>query len=165
MRFIDLLPAVERTHAATRLVIQGTGCQLGASLLTLDLGRQGVDAEYVRGYYSALPEQEHWWVEADGLLLDPTRDQFSEDPFAEHYAGVYTRADAKPASKMQYEATMHLRLHWSSNRRVRDAIQQVAAQYGLDLPQIMEPLGLLVPARSTSTGPDETAAAASPAPR
>ena len=81
-------------------MIQGTGCQLGASLLTLDLDRQGVQAEYVRGYYSGSPEQEHWWVEAEGLLLDPTRDQFSEDPFAEHCAGNYERVDAKPASKM-----------------------------------------------------------------
>ena len=150
--FVQLLPAVERAHAATRLVIQGTGCQLGASLLTLDLDRQGVQAEYVRGYYSGSPEQEHWWVEAEGLLLDPTRDQFSEDPFAEHYAGEYERVDAKPASKMEYEATMHLRLHWSSNRRVRDAITQVAAQYGLDLAQIMEPPGLFMPVRVTPDG-------------
>jgi hypothetical protein len=133
-------------------VIHGTGCQLGASLLTLDLDRQGVQAEYVRGYYSGSPEQEHWWVEAEGLLLDPTRDQFSEDPFAEHYAGNYERVDAKPASKMEYEATMHLRLHWSSNRHVRDAITQVAAQYGLDLAQIMEPPGLFMPVRATPDG-------------
>jgi hypothetical protein len=153
MRFIDLLPAVERAHAATRLVIQGTGCQLAASLLTLDLDRRrGVKAEYVRGYYSALPEQEHWWVEAESLLLDPTRDQFSEDPFAEHYAGAYTRADAKPASKMEYEATKHLRLQWSSNRRVRDAIKQVAAQYRLDLSQIMEPPGLFMPVPAPPDG-------------
>ena len=45
---------------------------------------------------------------------------------------------------------MHLRLHWSSNRRVRDAITQVAAQYGLDLAQIMEPPGLFMPVRITS---------------
>jgi hypothetical protein len=149
VRFIDLLPAVERAHAATRLVIQGTGCQLAASLLTLDLDRQGVQAEYVRGYHSGSPEQEHWWVEAEGVLLDPTRDQFSEDPFAEHYAGAYKRVDAKPASKMKSEATVHLRQHWS-NHRVRDAITQVAAQYGLDLAEIMEPPGLPMSVRATS---------------
>ncbi len=152
MRFIDLLPAVEHAHAAARLVIEGTGCQLASSLLTLDLDRQGTRAEYVRGYYSGSPQQEHWWVEAEGLLLDPTRDQFSEDPFAEHYAGEYERIDAKPASKMEYEATMHLRLHWSSNRRVRDAIEQVAGQYGLDLEEIMEPPGLFMPVRATPDG-------------
>jgi hypothetical protein len=152
VRFIDLLPAVERAHTATRLVIQGTGCQLGASLLTLDLGRQGLQAEYVRGSYSRLPSQEHWWVETEGLLLDPTRDQFSEDPFAEHYAGAYERVDAKPASKMEYEATMHLRLHWSSNRCARNAIEQVATQYRLNLPQIMEPPGLFMPAPATPDG-------------
>jgi hypothetical protein len=133
-------------------VIQGTGCQLGASLLTLDLDRQGLQAEYVRGSYSRSPSQEHWWVEAESLLLDPTRDQFSEDPFAEHYAGAYERVDAKPASKMEYEATMHLRLHWSSNPRARDAIKQVAAQYRLDLPQIMEPPGLFMPVPATPDG-------------
>ncbi len=153
MRFIDLLPAVARAHAATRLVIQGTGCQLGAALLTLDLYRQGVQAEYVRGRYSASPEQEHWWVEAEDLLLDPTRDQFSEDPLAEDYVGAYKRVEAKPASKMEYEATMHLRLQWLTNCRVRDSIAQVAAQYRLDLAQIMEPPGLFMPVRAT---PDET---------
>src|ERR1700742_5190741 len=107
-------------------------------------------AEYVTGRYSASPEQDHWWVEADELLLDPTRDQFFEDPFAEHYAGQYERMDAKPASKMEVEATMMLRLQWSTNRRVRDAISPVAAQYQLDLACITEPPGLLVPTRSTT---------------
>jgi hypothetical protein len=101
----------------------------------------------------AAPEQEHWWVEVEGLLLDPTRDQFSEDPFAEHYAGAYERVEAKPASKMEYEATMILRLQWSTNHRVRDAIAQVAAQYRLDLAQIMEPPGLLTLVSAT---PDRT---------
>jgi hypothetical protein len=55
VRFIELLPVVERAHTATRLVIQGTGCQLGSSLLTLDLDRQGIEVEYVRGHYSASP--------------------------------------------------------------------------------------------------------------
>lgn len=143
--FIELLPAVERAHAATRLVIPRTGCQLGASLLTLDLDRHGVRAEYVKGRYSALPQQEHWWAEVDDLLLDPTRDQFSEDPFAEHYAGEYERRSAKPVGEIEHEATMLLRLQWSTNRRVRDGITQVAAQYQLDLARITEPPGLLVP--------------------
>lgn len=156
MRFVYLLPALERAHAATRQVIAKRGCQLGASLLTLDLDRESVRAEYVAGRYSALPEQEHWWVEAAGVLLDPTRDQFSEDPFVEHYAGEYRRAGAKPASQMLAEATMLLRLQWSNNRRVRDAIAQVAAQYQLDLVQIMEPLDLLVPVRSMSGAVQDT---------
>jgi hypothetical protein len=107
----------------------------------------------VRGYYSGSPQQEHWWVAAEDLLLDPTRDQFSEDPFAEHYAGDYQRIAVKPANKMEYEATMILRLQWSTNRSVRDAIAQVAAQYRLDLAQIMEPPGLLTLVRAT---PDRT---------
>lgn len=128
-------------------------------MLTLDLDRQEVQTEYVRGYYSGSPEQEHWWVEAEGLLLDPTRDQFSEDPFAEHYAGAYKRVDTKPGSKMEDEATMQLQMPWSYNRRVRDAIAQVAVQYRLDLARIMEPLGLLVPVRATSDGGPDRAAA------
>jgi hypothetical protein len=152
MQFSELLPAVQRAHAAARLVIEGTGCQLASSLLTLDLDRQGIQAEYVRGYYSAAPEQEHWWVDAASVLLDPTRDQFSEDPFAEHYAGEYRRVDAKPGSEMEHEATCHLRLHWSHNRRVRDAIAQVAAQYSLDLAEIMEPPGLFMPVRAAADG-------------
>jgi hypothetical protein len=152
MQFAELLPAVRRAHAAARLVIEGTGCQLASSLLTLDLDRQGIQTEYVRGYYSAAPEQEHWWVDAEGVLLDPTRDQFSEDPFAEHYAGEYRRVDAKPGSDMEHEATCHLRLHWSYNHRVRDAIARVAAQYGLDLAEIMEPPGLFMPVRAAADG-------------
>ena len=156
MRFIELLPAVERSHATTRQIIAVRGCQLCASLLTLDLDRAGVQAEYVTGRYSALPEQEHWWVEAADVLLDPTRDQFSEDPFAEHYTGEYRRAGAKPASQMVAEATMLLRLQWLTNRRVRGAIAEVAAQYQLDLAQIMEPPGLLTPVRSTPGAAQET---------
>jgi len=147
-RFAELLPAVERAHAATRLVIPRTGCQLGASLLALELGRGGEPAEYATGFYSPAPEQQHWWVEVDGLLLDPTRDQFHEDPFAERHEGHYERTGARPATAMVYEAMMQLRLHWSTNRRARDAIKEVALRYHLDVLRIAEPLGPL-----TAVGP------------
>ena len=79
--FADVLPPLERAHASTRLVIPKRGCQLAASLLALELGRAGLPAEYVCGRYSANPEQEHWWVVVDSVLLDPSRDQFDdEDP-------------------------------------------------------------------------------------
>ena len=51
---------------------------------------------------------------------------------------------------MTQEATMHLRLHWSTNRRARDAVREVATQYGLDLGRISEPLGPLTVAVSES---------------
>ena len=143
LRFAELLPAVERAHTATRRVIPRRGCQLGASLLALDLGRGGERAEYVAGFYSASPEQQHWWVEADGLVLDPTRDQFREDPFDERYAGDYERTSVKPVAEMEYEAIMHLRLQWSTNRRAREGIREVAMRYRLDLAQILEPPGWL----------------------
>ena len=76
-------------------------------------------------------------------MLDPTRDQFEEDPFWEEAAGEYRRADAKPASEMEYEASMQLRVQWATNRRRREAISKVAALYALDLVPIEEPLGLL----------------------
>ena len=98
----------------------------------------------MHGYYSASPDQEHWWVSAVGVLLDPTRDEFSENPFAEHYAGEYTRVDAKPGGEMEHEATCHLRVNWAYNRRARDAIEQVVAQYSLDLAEVT----LLTPVRT-----------------
>jgi len=117
-----------------------TGCKLGASLLALELGRSGAPAEYVTGFYSAAPGEEHRWVEVDGLLLDPTRDQFHRDPFAERYEGQYERTDAKAASEMEDEATLHLRFHWSANRRAQDAIREAATRYRLDLVPIEQPL-------------------------
>lgn len=141
--FADFLPALERAHRATRLIIPTTGCQLGASLLALEMGRGGDSAAYIMGRYSQAPERDHWWVELGALLLDPTRDQFGEDPFDECYKGRYVRGDGKLASHMEYEATMHLRLQWSFNRHARDAIKYVAAQYGLDQCEVEEPIGIL----------------------
>jgi hypothetical protein len=121
-----------------------TGCQLAASLLSLELGRRGLSAEYVCGHYSANPEQEHWWVEVESVLLDPSRDQFDgEDPFSEDCDGQYSRASSKPVSEMQHEATTHLQLHWSFNHRVRPEIKDVVAFYALDLAEVERPMGLL----------------------
>jgi hypothetical protein len=144
--FADFLPATKHAHEAARLVIPNTGCQLAASLLALDLGRNGEPAEYVTGRYTEAPEGEHWWVEVGAVLLDPTRDQFDEDPFQEDFRGRYIRDDAKPASQVEHEATMQLRFQWAYNRRVRPAVKQVARQYGLDQRQVEEPIGLLSPA-------------------
>ena len=142
--FDDFLPALERAHASARLVIPNTGCQLAASLLALELDRAGLPAEYVCGHYSAAPEQKHWWVQVNSVLLDPSRDQFDdEDPLSESYGGEYSRSCSKPASEMEHEATMHLQLHWSFNRRARPAIKAVVTLYGLDLAKVEEPMGPL----------------------
>jgi hypothetical protein len=140
--FEELLPNIKRAHDAARLVIPKTGCQLASALLTLDLGRSGCPADYVTGRYSGNPGQDHWWVEVSGLLLDPTRDQFGEDPFSEDYQGKYVRSEtpAKPANQMATEAARNLQLQW--NAKARQAITQVAQDYGLDMEQIEEPLHL-----------------------
>jgi hypothetical protein len=114
--FGSYLPALERAHAATRRVIPNTGCQLASSLLASELWRRGKTADYVQGRYSANPDQHHWWVEVDGLVLDPTRDQFGEDPFVESYAGSYTGEGRKTGSDIENEAYTLLRLSWSYNR-------------------------------------------------
>jgi hypothetical protein len=125
-------------------VIPTTGCQLGASLLTLDLGRQGKPAEYVRGHYleGDAPESgrnEHWWVEVESVLLDPTRDQFPRgDPFSETYTGRYTPKDRKPTTAMEREVYIMLRLQWRV-RSNKAAVRLVIDQYELDLAQLDEP--------------------------
>jgi hypothetical protein len=119
-------------------VIPNTGCQLAASLLALELIRAGEPAEYVQGRYSANPDQQHWWVEVRGVLLDPTRDQFGEDPLTEAYAGEYTPASRKRGSDIENEAYMLLRLSWSYNRPIRESVLDVAREYGLNVDRIQE---------------------------
>lgn len=134
--FDSYLPAVRRAHAATRRVIKKTGCQLGSSLLALELLRRGEQVDYVEGLYCTESDHQHWWVEAGGVLLDPTRDQFGEDPFAETYAGRYSGEDRKTGSKIENEVYAHLQLHWSSNYRVRAAVVAVAREYRLDVERV-----------------------------
>jgi hypothetical protein len=145
--FLELMPPLVRAHENTRRVIPSKGCQLAASLLTLELGRAGLPAEYVCGFYSANPEQEHWWVEVRSVLLDPTRDQFDdENPFSETYQGHYERVSCRPAAAMHDEVIGHLRLHWSFGRSTRPAIEDIVALYGLDLEAVQEPMAAF-PAR------------------
>lgn len=125
-------------------MIPTTGCQLGASLLTLDLGRHGKSAEYVRGHYleddaAESGRNEHWWVEVESLLLDPTRDQFpGGDPFSETYTGRYMPKDSKPTTAMEREAYIMLRLQWRVPS-LKAAVRLVVDQYELDLRQLDEP--------------------------
>lgn len=141
--FTDLLPAIERAHIATRLVIADKGCQLGASLLALDLGRAGEFAEYVHGHYLQAEETEsrgveHWWVEVDGVLLDPTRDQFpGEDALSESYAGRYVPQDREPASSMENEVYRQLQFSWERPKS-KKVVERVVAEYHLDLVKLEE---------------------------
>jgi hypothetical protein len=74
---------MQRVRDAVRAVIARTGCELAAALLTQQLRREGFSAGLVRRRYLA-PEEErdmknlHGWVELEGLLLDPTRDQYGQ---------------------------------------------------------------------------------------
>jgi hypothetical protein len=80
--FEELLPRVERAHTAVRRVIARSGCELASALLVGELQAVGWPAAFVLGHYLApdAPAGErgplHVWVELDGVLLDPTRDQF-----------------------------------------------------------------------------------------
>jgi Transglutaminase-like superfamily len=104
--FEELRPRVERAHAAVRRVIPRSGCELASALLVGELREAGLPATFVRGHYLA-PDSDrnplHAWVELDGLLLDPTRNQFSGDPFVETYPGTYVRDGGNtPADLEQY---------------------------------------------------------------
>jgi hypothetical protein len=140
--FESLLPQLMRAHEATRRLIETTGCQLGASLLAVDLARREQDVAYVRGRYSAAPQQDHWWVETSRLLLDPTRDQFAEDPFTEGYRGTYVAVDRKVGPSLVDELYMHLRFRWSYDRPRRDTVIAIALEYGLDAGRVAEFLAL-----------------------
>jgi hypothetical protein len=108
-------------------------------LLALELLRRGEPAHYVEGLYCTASDHQHWWVEVRGILLDPTRDQFGEDPFTETYAGSYSCAIRKTGSDIEAEAYAFLQLHWSSNYRVRDAVVRVAREYRLDTEHVQRP--------------------------
>jgi hypothetical protein len=113
---------------------------LATALLTLDLGRVGEAPEYVHGHYLQTDKTEscgteHWWVEIGGVLLDPTRDQFGEDPFCETYAGRYVSTDRMPVSGMESEIYSLLRLHWGY-QKTEEAIRGLVEQYRLDLSEL-----------------------------
>jgi Transglutaminase-like superfamily len=139
-RLSELRGPVEDAHRATRSVIEGTGCQLGASLLALALGRLGKPAEYVVGHYVQPGEvemgaNEHAWVEVDGVILDPTRDQFGENPLIESYDRRYVERERKPAGAMADQVYLQLALQWRIPAR-QDSILKVVQQYGLDVDQL-----------------------------
>lgn len=75
-----------------------------------------------------------------GGLLDPTRDQFGEDPLTEAYEGFYTPESRKrkTGGDIEDEAYMLLRLSWSYNRPIREIVVDVAREYGLNIDRVEE---------------------------
>jgi hypothetical protein len=134
--FEELLPRVKRVHAAVRRVIARAGCELASALLVCELQAAGWPAVFVLGHYLApdAPAGErgplHAWVELDGVLLDPTRDQFSESPFTETYLGEYVRDGGDPRTGLEQL------IHEQLNRQLphkRDGVLALAAEYQLDV--------------------------------
>lgn len=139
--FEELLPRVERAHAAVRRVIARSGCELASALLVGELQAVDWPAVFALGHYLApdAPAGErgplHAWVELDGVLLDPTRDQFSESPFTETYMGEYVRDGGAPRTGLEQL------IHEQLNRQLpykRDGVLALATEYQLDFLEIEE---------------------------
>lgn len=136
--FAELLPHVERAHHAVRQVIPCTGCELAAALLTLELRGLGEPAEFVRGHYRRPEEPEdkhnlHAWVEVADVLLDPTRDQFGEDPFSEAHQRPYLNDAGPPPKDLEAHAYTLLEMQWSFKEA---AIRDLVEQYRLDITRL-----------------------------
>jgi hypothetical protein len=78
-------PAVYRIAASLRRDLDQSGysgggrCHDASQELARRLHKAGISAQVVAGKFK-MPESRslhpHWWVEADGLIIDPTADQF-----------------------------------------------------------------------------------------
>lgn len=130
--------SAERARVAARTIIDGTSCELASPLLALDLSQQGQAAEFIRGHYIQPGDREnganeHAWVQVGEVLIDPTRDQFGEDPQSLSFRGHYVQREKKPASEeLVYR---QLALQWRIPPR-QASIARVAAQYGLDAEEL-----------------------------
>ena len=136
--FDELLPQVERVHAAVRRVIARSGCELASALLVRELQAAGLPAVFVLGHYLGPAGKHdclHAWVELDGVLLDPTRDQFLESPFTETYLGEYIRDGGDPRTGL--EQLIHEQLNRQLSYK-REGVLALAAEYQLDLLEIEE---------------------------
>lgn len=138
--FDEPLPRVERVHAAVRRVIPRSGCELASALLARELRDDGFPGVFVLGHYFASSATSaergplHAWVELDHLVLDPTRDQFQQDPFVETCQGEYVRDGGDPPADLEAHIYEQLKrqLPWK-----REAVFALAAEYGLD-PLLLE---------------------------
>ena len=138
--FDELLPLIERVQAAVRRVIPNTGCELASALLARELTDAGLPATFVRGHYLAPGEDIgdrslHAWVQLDGLVLDPTRDQFSEDPFTETYRGEYVSDLGSPPPDLDAHIYTLLSLQLPY---MREAVLALVADYRLDPLQLRQ---------------------------
>jgi hypothetical protein len=136
--FEELLPQVERAQAAVRRVIARSGCELASALLVRELQTAGLPAVFVLGHYlgpAGKHDRLHAWVELEGVLLDPTRDQFSESPFTETHLGEYVRDGGEPRKTL--DQTIYEQLHHQLPDK-RDGVLALAAEYQLDLLEIEE---------------------------
>ena len=68
-------------------------------------------------------------------MLDPTRDQFSGDPFVESYPGGYVRDGGDPRTNLKQFIYEQLGRQLSYRR---DGVLALAAEYHLDLLDIEE---------------------------
>ncbi len=135
--FEELLPEVERVHAAVRGIVC-SGCELASALLARELQSLGLPAVFVLGHYlgpAGKHDRLHAWVALDSVLLDPTRDQFSESPFTETYLGGYVRDGGDPRTSLKQ--LIHEQLNRQLSYR-RDGVLALAAEYHLDLLDIEE---------------------------
>lgn len=136
--FEELLPWVERVHAAVRPVIASSGCELASALLVRELQAAGLPAVFVLGHYLApagMHDRLHAWVELDGVLLDPTRDQFSESPFTETYLGEYVPDGGDPRTGLEQLICEQLSRQLPYKR---DGVLALATEFQLDLVEIEE---------------------------
>jgi len=132
--FDELLPLMERVQAAVRRVIPNTGCELASALLARELREAGLPATFVRGHYVAPADaigdhNLHAWVQLNGLVLDPTRDQFSESPFTETYRGEYVSDLDSPPPDLDTHIYTLLNLQPPYER---EAVLALVADYQLD---------------------------------
>lgn len=132
--FDDLVPVMERVQIAVRRVIPNTGCELASALLARELREAGSPAAFVRGHYVAPGDSIgdhnlHAWVRLHDLVLDPTRDQFSESPFTEAYRGEYVSdLDGPPPDLDTHIYTLlNLQLPYQ-----REAVLALVADFRLD---------------------------------
>lgn len=138
--FDALLPLMERVQVAVRRVIPNTGCELASALLARELREAGSQAAFVRGHYVAPGDaigdhNLHAWVQLDGLVLDPTRDQFSEEPFTETYRGEYVADLDSPLPDLDAHIYTLLNLQLAYQREV---VLALIADYGLDPLELCE---------------------------
>ena len=88
MTVADFTGDLEQAREFARRIYPYSGCVLASQLLAWRLDSRGVGAEVVEGHYLQPGQRPchvsaHWWVQVDGLVLDPTRDQYGEDPLTE----------------------------------------------------------------------------------